>query len=125
MPLSPSQRVVLIREISDRLRTEDYALIDITLKQFSLPWTDDWRGEKRPYVLKMIDEAPDEALINLAQHVGYSFEVTSPIRIDPPFWRKGMLRLFLSHLATHKAYAPTFRQPCSAMAFPALLHITT
>ena len=104
MPLSPSQRVVLIREISDRLGKEDYSLIDVTLKQFSLPWSDDWRGEKNSHVVNMVGEAPDETLIDLAQHVGFSFEMVTVPRIDPPFWRKGMLRLFVSHLATYRAF---------------------
>jgi len=62
MPLSPSQRVVLIKEISDRLSTEDYSLIDVTFKQFSLPWSDQWQGDKNSYVLSMVAEAPDEVL---------------------------------------------------------------
>ena len=105
MALSPSQRIALIREISDRLGTEDYPLIDATLKQFSLPWSDEWRGDKSPYVLKMVEDAPDETLIDLAQHVGFSLKVVLPPRVDPPFWRKGMLRLFVSHLATHQSFA--------------------
>lgn len=105
MPLSPSRRVALIREISDRLGTEDYPLIDVTLREFSLPWSDDWRGDKNTYVLNMLENAPDETLIDLAQHVGFSFETASVPRIDPPFWRKGMLRLFVSHLAIHRAFA--------------------
>ena len=71
MPLFPSQRVVLIRGISDRLGTEDYPLIDVTLRQFSMPWSDDWRGDKYAYVLAMVQQAPDETLIDLAQHVGF------------------------------------------------------
>lgn len=105
MPLSPSQRLVLIKEISDRLGGEDYSLIDVTLKQFSLPWSDQWQGDKNSYVLNMVAEGPDEVLVDLAQHVGFSFEATPAIRIDPPFWRKGMMRLFVSHLATHRAFA--------------------
>jgi nucleoside 2-deoxyribosyltransferase len=53
----------------------------------------------------MVERATDETLIDLAQHVGFSFEIVAAPRIDPPFWRKGMLRLFVSHLATHRAFA--------------------
>lgn len=105
MALSPSQRVLLIIEIADRLAAEDYSLIDLTLQQFSLPWSDEWQGEKNSYVLKMVADAPDQTLIGLAQHVGFSFDAIATPRIDPPFWRKGMLRLFISHLAVHRAFA--------------------
>jgi hypothetical protein len=97
--------VVLIKAISDRLGTEDYSLIDTTLKQFSLPWQTDWRGDKPAYVLSMVEQATDDMLIDLAQHVGFSFEMAAAPRINPPFWRKGMLRLFVGHLATHRTFA--------------------
>lgn len=110
MPLSPSQRVLLMKEIVTRLGTEDWPLIDVTLKQFSLPWSDDWHGTKDAYVLRMVEEAPDQALIDLAQHVGFHFkEITTP-RVDPPFWRNGMLRLFVTHLATYRVFAAELQE---------------
>ena len=53
----------------------------------------------------MIQSAPDQILTDLAQHVGYKFEPVSALRIDPPFWRKDMLRLFISHLSAYKTFA--------------------
>jgi hypothetical protein len=105
MPLSPSQRVALMKEITGRLTTEEWPLIDVTLRQFSLPWSDSWNGDKDAYVLQMIEEAPDQSLIDLAQHVGFQFEEVSARRVEPPFWRKGMLRLFVTHLAIHRDFA--------------------
>jgi nucleoside 2-deoxyribosyltransferase len=110
MPLSPSQRILLIKEIATRLSTEQYPLIDVTLKQFSLPWSDGWDGTKEAYVLRMVEEAPDDALIGLAQHVGFKFEEAITPRLEPPFWRKGMLRLFVSHLAIQRAYAAQLQE---------------
>ena len=104
MALTPSQRITLLREISDRLGREDYNLIDTTLRQFSLPWSDQWEGTKEGYVLNMTEAASDEQLVDLASHVGYRFEMASPAT-EPSFWRKGMLRLFVSHLAKYKQYA--------------------
>ena len=40
MALSPSERVLLIKEISTRLGSESYSLVDMILKQFSLPVSD-------------------------------------------------------------------------------------
>src|SRR6266700_3601506 len=105
MSLTPSQRINLLKEISTRLGAENYPLIDVTLKQFSLPWADEWRGTQTSYVLAMTEAAPDQSLIDLAQHVGYRFEQDVSPRVDPPFWRTGMLRLFISHLAVHRAFA--------------------
>ncbi len=100
MPLSPSQRVSLMKEVAARLGPEHWSLIDVTLKQFSLPSRDQWSGSAYAYVLAMVEDAPDQTLVDLAQHVGYQFEQAPSLRVDPPFWRKGMLRLFVTHLAT-------------------------
>jgi hypothetical protein len=112
MPLNPSQRVILLSEIASRLEGESWPLIDVTLKQFSLPTRVQWSGEKGPYVLEMTEDADDQTLIDLAQHVGFKFEETPPPRIEPSFWRAGMFKVFLSHLATNRAYAAALQQAC-------------
>jgi TIR domain len=104
MPLSPSERIVLIKEISDRLAGEDWPLVDVTLKQFGLPWADQWSGSQSSYVLQMVQDSPDETLLDLAQHVGFQFAKPSAMRIEPPFWQEGMFRLFVSHLAIHRSF---------------------
>lgn len=91
-------------EIAKRLSMADWPLIDVTLKQFSLPWSDRWSGEKGAYILSMTDQASDQSLVDLASHVGYRFE-GAPVGIDPPFWHQGMLRVFVSHLAAHRVFA--------------------
>lgn len=111
MALSPSQRIQLIREIGSRMSAEDYELIDVTLKQFSLPRSDQWGGSKEAYVLRMIEGADDATLAELGQHVGFNLQDTSQ-RVDPPFWRKGMFRVFLSHLAAHKVTAAKLQEAC-------------
>ncbi len=110
MPLSPSQRITLMKEIAVRLSSEEWPLIDVTLKQFSLPWSDGWQDSKDAYVLRMVEEAEDQSLIELAQHVGFQFEGNAAPRLDPPFWRKGMLRLFVAHLATKRAFAAELQE---------------
>jgi len=95
-----------MKEISGRLGAESWALIDTTLRQFILPTTDSWSGTPDVYVLRMIEDATDDVLIDLARHTGYQFEnADTPLRVDPPFWDRGMLRLFVSHLAVHKDFA--------------------
>jgi hypothetical protein len=53
----------------------------------------------------MIEDAPDQSLIDLAEHVGFHFEEATTPGVAPPFWRKGMLRVFITHLAVHRAFA--------------------
>jgi len=88
MALTPSQRISLLKEIRQRLANEDWPLIGVTLKQFSLPWAEEWRGTKDAYVLQMIEDAADDVLIQLARHVGFTLAAGGP-RVEPPFWRQG------------------------------------
>jgi len=113
---------MLMKEISSRLGGESWPLIDTTLRQFSLPWMDEWQGQAGAYVLNMIDAAPDDLLLDLAQHVGYQFDQPTTLRIEPQFWEKGMLRLFITHLAARREFAAQLQEallPCGISSFVA------
>lgn len=94
-----------MKEIAQRLGSEQWSLIDLTLKQFDLPWSDQWNGDSSSYILAMITKSPNETLAELAQHLGFVLEVPASSHIEPAFWQKGMFRLFISHLALHKQLA--------------------
>lgn len=111
MQLSASKRITLVTEIISRLHIEEWHLIDLTLSQFGLPTTDGWQGgNKNSYVMEMVKSAKDNILIELAQHVGYLLEEVPKPGIDPPFWRKRMFRLFISHLSSEKALAAQLQE---------------
>ena len=111
MQLSASKRITLVTEIISRLHIEEWHLIDLTLSQFGLPTTHGWQGgNKNSYVMEMVKSAKDNILIELAQHVGYLFEEVPKPGIDPPFWRKRMFRLFISHLSSEKALAAQLQE---------------
>jgi len=107
--LTPSQRVTSIKEISNRLSGESWALVDLTLKQFNLPITNSWSGDTSSYVMKMIENAPDTNIIELSQHLGFDLNVSRTSNIEPDFWDDGMFRLFISHLAANKKTAATLQ----------------
>lgn len=110
MKLSASKRISLLKEISDRLQVEEWPLIDLTLSQFNLSTSEIWQGNKYTYVLEMCKSAPDDTLIELSQHVGFILEEVPKPGIDPPFWRKRMFRLFISHLSSEKVFAAELQE---------------
>lgn len=111
MPLSASKRITLLTEISSRLQMEEWPLIDLTLSQFGVPTTDEWQGgNKNTYVIEMSKGASDNVLIEIAQHVGFLFEEVPKPGIDPPFWRKRMFRLFITHLSSEKILAAQLQE---------------
>lgn len=101
--MKASERVQMIKACAGHLEPEDWPIIDLTLEQFGLPTTEVWSGTKEAYLIEMIKVAKDETLVDLAQHVGVEFGLPKP-GINPPFWRDGMLRVFISHLAEHRAF---------------------
>ena len=98
MALSSLQRVFLIREIAKRLSIEEYPLIDLTLKEFDLPWADSWQGSKHDYVMAMLEKQSDKKLIGVGKHLGYDVEETDVSFLDLPFWEKGKLRRLCTSL---------------------------
>jgi TIR domain-containing protein len=99
--MHPSERIKHIKEISKELAKEDWSLLDLTLKQFGLPWTDQWSGgDKDVYLIEMLSEAEDEPILELAKHLGIASQLET--QNEPQFWGIGKSRVFLSHLAKNK-----------------------
>ena len=93
-----------MRSIAQRLGHEDWPLIDLTLKQFQMSWTDQWQGtERSDYVIDMISGAEDQTLVDLAKHLGVVTELESIE--SPSFWTPNQPRIFISHLAAVKKNA--------------------
>ncbi len=91
--------------IAERLGTERWKFIDVVLNQFGIETPNNWDGSPVDYIMLTAKDASDKALTGLAAHVGHRVgELTFP-GVEPSFWRKNMLRLFVSHLATHRAFA--------------------
>lgn len=111
LPLSPSERVKLIKEIATRLEKEGWSDLDLTLSQFSLKPSPGWGGgDKKNKVFASLERAPDQALLDLALHTNFAFVPKVNDFVDPPFWQKGMLRVFLSHLAKEQVFAQELQQ---------------
>ncbi|KUO52701.1 MAG: hypothetical protein APF82_02015 [Sphingomonadales bacterium BRH_c42] len=107
MKLSNSQRVKLIKIIAEHLEGEEWTSLDLTLKQFGFPVSDQWSGDKNSYVIHMIEDGNDDELVELAQHYGINqagADVASP-EPETPYWADGHLRVFISHLTGERELA--------------------
>jgi hypothetical protein len=102
--MKPSERATLVKEIARRLATEEWPFIEATLESFSLPTYREWDGSAVSYVLYCLREAQERTLRELAEHVGYS-SIDKRQRTIPRFWKEGMFRLFITHLATQRKAA--------------------
>jgi TIR domain len=60
----------------------------------------------------MIDRAHDEVLLDLAAHLGYDTRVRVSA-LEPRFWQRGNLRLFITHLANERSVAAAIQERLS------------
>ena len=68
--MDPSEKITLIQQIAKRLASHEWAVIDLTLRQFNLPWSEIWNGNgKESYIIEMIEDADEKSLLQLAQHL--------------------------------------------------------
>ena len=99
--MNPSERIKHIKAIAEELGKEDWALIDFTLRQFNLPWSDAWNGDGAVnYVIDMTGDADSGVLIELGKHLGTVSELESSE--SPTFWQENEPRIFISHLVAIK-----------------------
>src|SRR6185437_1790242 len=57
-----------------------------------------------------LERAKDATLSDLAQHLGFELNVSRTSNIEPEFWRDGMFRLFISHLASRRKVAAAIQE---------------
>lgn len=117
--MHPSARIKHIKEISKEMSKEEWSLLNLTLKQFDLPWYDQWSADKENYIIEMLSTASDETLLELAKHLGLAsqLEATS----EPEFWKDGEARVFLSHLAQTKVDTSALRDELESYGMSAFV----
>lgn len=98
-----SDRIKLIRQICNRLQVLEWSELDLTLRQFGLPWSKTWEGGKDDYCIHHVEQGEDSALLELYEHLydGKQFEL-APRGTAEHLWQEGYFRLFLGHISTSK-----------------------
>lgn len=104
------ERIALIKDISKAMKIEEWPMIDLTFRQFRLPTTDSWNGDKESYIIQSIESANPKILDELALHLGITREQTRLDEIDVHCWQNRRFRLFMSHLASDKVRASELQQ---------------
>lgn len=117
--MHPSERIKHIKGISKELSKEEWSLLDLTLKQFGLPWSDQLGGDKENYVIEMLSTAEDEPLLELAKHLGIASQLETTE--EPEFWGDNTVRVFLSHLATNKVETTQLKEQLESFGVSAFV----
>lgn len=106
--MTASERVNLIKEIAASLSTDDWSLIDLTLKQFNFPTSDTFNGERFQYLLTYLEKGKDIDISSLAVHLNLKVSKQDS-ELSPGFWREGYFKLFISHLSSEKIRANSIK----------------
>ena len=102
--MTASERVNLIKEISSVMSTEDWSLIDLTLRQFNFETLETYNGDSFHYLLQQLESGQDSDILSLATHLKIELNTTES-ELNPGFWREGYFKLFISHLSSEKIRA--------------------
>jgi hypothetical protein len=109
--MKASEKVELIKRIGQRLATESWTDIDLTLGQFQFPppslgWLG---GDKYSYCIERVQQGDDDSLLALGAHFfGEQPNELTPIVKDLP-WAPNRFRLFLSHLSAEKRFVASIK----------------
>lgn len=101
--MTPGQRIIIIQEIAKKLAKSSWPDIDLTLRQFELPWSESWVGADRyTYILQHIENETDIKLQNLYEYlVNQKAGQLNISQVAEP-WHPKWFRLFISHIHTDK-----------------------
>lgn len=122
MPLTPSQRIKILKEVSNQLADSEWPEIDLVLTQFQLPTENSWNGSKAAYVLEMANRATDDVLNGLGEHFGLpAAETGAPAVSHPSFWKEGTFKVFISHLAIYRTFAGELQEQLMKLGISAFV----
>jgi hypothetical protein len=69
MPLQAGDRINLIRRLSSKLAELEWSDLDLTLRQFGLPWSNEWQSSRYDYAIHHLEDGDEEVLLNLYEHL--------------------------------------------------------
>ena len=110
--LSRSERIRLVEAVRETLYATKAEQADLVLKTFDLEGLDlnsGWGNyDPRTDIRDQVTSATDEMLLDIAAHLeldGFEDEGRRASSAADDLWMPGHLKLFISHMAEHKAFA--------------------
>ncbi len=107
--MTVSEKIKIIKQIARELDFEEWGIIDLTLKQFNFPTSNNFNGNKFEYILGSLSSGDDVQIKDLGSHLNIDLGDTKS-EINPVFWKDGYIKLFISHLASDKIVAQKLKE---------------
>lgn len=102
--LGVSERIKIVRAVSEQLSQDDWTDIELTLGQFGAPTPNEPTGGPYAHCVARIQQLDDHALLQLQEHVlGTGGDSSTPQpQAEPGPWKPDCFHLFLSHVSSEK-----------------------
>ena len=75
-------------------------MVEVTLSEFAIPTLQSFSGGLDEFVLKRLQHASNSALVQLAEHLGYSKAKIVAPHDGADIWDQGQLRVFYPFVRT-------------------------
>jgi hypothetical protein len=100
--MKPGERVDLIKKLADELSTTTWQHVDLVLRQFKLPWSQEWHGpsDLDVYASSHLERGSDDQLLELEEYLFPEADAPRPAAVNR--WKLGRFRLFMSHVQADK-----------------------
>lgn len=106
--MSPADRIKTIKLVALKLADiEDWAEIDLALRTFGFPWSDQWdNSDKYRYIMYHLENGNDEQLLSIRQYAIGESDTNDTESIDIKEvsgpWIPQRFKLFMSHITADK-----------------------
>lgn len=109
--MRPGDRITIITRISERLSNYGWREIDLFLRQFGFPTSDDWNGlDQYGYCIHQVERGHDDALVSLHDYLYDGDDFTPVLAADNHLpWEADRFRLFISHLSADKVFVASLK----------------
>jgi hypothetical protein len=116
MKLAKAERLKFIEAAATLMSEYEYSKIDFILSQYGFPIEIIWDGSKEEYLQSMIGSGNDALVVELAQYFGIAPVADSVfLEAAATLWEEGKLRVFISHLTSHRVQAGSLKASLSGL----------
>jgi hypothetical protein len=105
--MKTTEKIKLIRSISEKLSHEELSIVNLTLENFGIKEIRVGKKKILDVILKNISSASPNQLVDLANHLGIDLPEGESAGLS--VWKKDDFRVFISHISSKKDKATDLR----------------
>lgn len=113
--MKPSEKVEKIKSISSIMANAPWPEIDFVFRQFKIPSSETWNGDKYSYLIEHLEMAENNSINELFDY-HFKTEEKEGLNNHDNLWEIGYFKLFLSHISKDKIYVSEVKKELAQYA---------